>query len=270
MMRDVFFHRPSGLSARLRIPVFACACIFSGFGQLGAQTSSSGFTPPRAYDVTRYEAGWARNPFTLKTAPAPPAASSFAKDMVIGAYFGSSDSPTVVLVNTKTHERLRLKPGETATNGITLHSVSTGLRRSDWTVEVHGQRGEVAHLGFDENYLTQQAAKVAKSPSPVAAPQQPAGGQALPGPARQQAQAASNRTSQTMAMVGNGPAIEIPAALSGIVPPSAFAAGPEPAQADVQASPQAASQSPEQAPEQSLPALRPQRRRSITAVSSFR
>lgn len=270
MMYDVFFHRPSGRSARLHIPAFAFACLFSSYGSLAAQQASAGFTPPRAYEVTRYEAGWARNPFTLKTAPAPANDLGFAKDMVIGAYFGSSDSPTVVLVNTKTHERLRLKPGETASNGITLHGVSTGLRRSDWTVEVRGQRGEVAHLGFDENYLAQQAAKVPKNAPPGAAPQQLAVGQVIPGQSRQQTQTASNQTSQGMAVAGHGAAIEIPAALSGIVPPSAFAAGPEATQTDVQSSPQAASQSPVKAPEQSLPAPILQRRRSITAVSSFR
>jgi hypothetical protein len=247
----------------LHVPVIACAWIFSGHCLLRAQAPSLGFTPPKGHDVSRYEAGWARNPFAFKTVPTPPGGGIFARDMAIGSYYGSQENPTIVLVNTKTHERLRLKSGETSITGITLEKVMMGVRRSDCMVEIRGVSGETAQLRFDEAYLRQQAASATRN-GPVPAPPVPPAATAPPVPTTPAARGAAfnnppQRTSAEIALIE----ATIPASLRGIVPPSAFGGAPEMTDATSSASPaQSVPQPPSPVPLT--------RRRSITALGVLR
>lgn len=115
------------------------------------------FTPPQAYPVDRYEAAWSKNPFTLKTAPAVVENISFAKDLAIVSHYGDKANPTIVIVNTKTHERTRLKQGETASNGMKLLSFKLGQTRKETTVEVV-LGSETTELKYNSEYMGQMAA----------------------------------------------------------------------------------------------------------------
>jgi len=115
------------------------------------------FVPPQRYPVDRYEANWNKNPFTIKTAPVALAKASFAENLAIGSYYGATDAPTIVVVNTKTGERTPLKAGAES-NGMKLKSVSIQASRKETTAEVTCG-GETAKLRFDDAYVRQAAAR---------------------------------------------------------------------------------------------------------------
>ena len=119
-----------------------------------------GFTPPQAYPVERYEAGWYKNPFTLKTVTPVAVQGSFATDLAIGAHYGAADNPTVVIVNTKTNERILLRKDKPASNGMSLKSVHLAINRSECRAEVL-LGAEAALLTYDASYLSQMAANEA-------------------------------------------------------------------------------------------------------------
>lgn len=229
------------------------------------------FEPPQAYDIGRYEAGWNKNPFTLKTAPTPVANAAFAKDLAIGTFYGSTDDPTIVLVNTKTHERLRLKQGLRTGSGITLQAVNLAVSRSEAFVEIHSSSGESALVRFDEGYLRQVAANAAKN-TPAAPGQQPPSQTGVTPVRPAPVSAASSRK----ASPGTVSAAPVPAALAGILPPSAFASSVPSANAGNDEPPTtpgtsaaAPSAAPSATPANTTPTTaspQAQRRRSITAV----
>jgi hypothetical protein len=148
------------------------------------------FVAPQPYPVSRYEAGWNKNPFTLKTAPVVAASASFAADLAIGSYYGDAENPTVDVVNTKTGERTRLKKDKPAPNGMKLVEVTIGTGRKEVSVNVTLGK-EVATLQFNESYLKQVAGSAAaakaaqgKTPAQTQARQLPngaPGGVPLPG-----------------------------------------------------------------------------------------
>jgi hypothetical protein len=115
------------------------------------------FTVPKAYPIERYEADWNKNPFTLKTAPTLLAQDSFAKDLSIGSYYGDTQDPTVVVVNTKTGERTSLKKSKAATNGMQLKTVMLGGSRKDMVVEVT-LGAETSEVRYNDDYMKQLAA----------------------------------------------------------------------------------------------------------------
>ncbi|WP_206026174.1 hypothetical protein [Roseimicrobium sp. ORNL1] len=110
------------------------------------------FTPPGPYPIERYESGWQKNPFVRKTAPVAPEKVSFARDWILAGCFGEEGAPTVILANTKTRERLRLKKGEPASNGMSLHSVTFSTSRRDTVAEV-SMGDATAVLRFDDDSL---------------------------------------------------------------------------------------------------------------------
>lgn len=201
------------------------------------------FTPPKAYPVTRYEAGWSKNPFTLKTAPAVVASVSFAKDLAIAGISGDTGNPTVTIVNTKTHERFRLKLGQPGDNGMVLRDVKRAATRKDSFAEVV-LGGETSKLTYDNSYLTQvastSAARGAPAPGAPNAPNlrlpiQP-NARALPAPAPRPPQtqqapktAIGGRAPQPQSVASGG----VP---QGIVNPGAFAVGASPTNSDLQPS----------------------------------
>ena len=112
------------------------------------------FTPPQAYPASRYAAGWSKKPFTLKTIAPIPAQDSFARDLAIGAHYGAADNPTVVIVNTKTRERILLRRGQPAPGGMRLKSVRLSSTRGEC-------QAEAALLAYDSHDLGQLAASEA-------------------------------------------------------------------------------------------------------------
>lgn len=208
-----------------------------------AGTPLENFTPPKAYPVTRYEAGWSKNPFTLKTAPAVVASVSFAKDLAIAGISGDTGNPTVTIVNTKTHERFRLKLGQPGDNGMVLRDVKRAATRKDSFAEVV-LGGETSKLTYDNSYLTQvastSAARGAPAPGAPNAPNlrlpiQP-NARALPSPAPRPPQtqqapktAIGGRAPQPQSVASGG----VP---QGIVNPGAFAVGASPTNSDLQPS----------------------------------
>lgn len=139
-----------------------------------AAQNAPDFVPPQPYPVVRYETGWNKNPFMRKTTPAAVANASFAQDLAIGTYYGAVNDPTIVIVNAKTQERISLRKGETAANGMTLAEVSIGLNRKETYAQV-SLAGEVARLHINEALLQQIAAAAApKNAKTVPSPQAPA------------------------------------------------------------------------------------------------
>jgi hypothetical protein len=141
----------------MRLVVFiighgALALLFAG--HLPAQEP---YAPPRAHPVERYQQGWRKNPFALKTAPAVQEEVSFARDLVIAGYFGAAEDPSVVIVNTKTRERMLLKKSVTASNGMILHSITFTDSRKETMAEVT-LNGATAVLRFDDSRGRQVAA----------------------------------------------------------------------------------------------------------------
>ncbi len=134
----------------------ACFILMTAWSGVLAQEAAN-FQPPQPYEVQRYEAGWNKNPFTLQTAPMADGADSFAKDLAVATYFGDSTDPTIVIVNTKTHERTSLQKGRAAGNGWKLGAVRFGTSRKDIAVELI-QAHERALLKFDDPYVRALAA----------------------------------------------------------------------------------------------------------------
>lgn len=134
--------------------------LLTACGGLVSGAEPAVFTPPQAYPASRYEAGWSKNPFTLKTVAPIAAQDSFARDLAIGAHYGAADNPTVVVVNTKTNERILLRKDKPSPGGIRLQSVHLSSTRRECQVQV--MCGSVsAVLSYDTNYLGQLAANEA-------------------------------------------------------------------------------------------------------------
>ncbi len=123
------------------------------------------FIAPAPYPLSRYEEGWQKNPFTLKTAPVAITKESFAKDLTLGSVYQFNDITTVVVVNTKTRERKSLRENETSPTGMVIKSVHLENSRKDTYVEVT-QANDTAILRYDESFLKGLASH-AGQPQPV-------------------------------------------------------------------------------------------------------
>ncbi|CAN5843781.1 hypothetical protein BH11VER1_BH11VER1_23130 [soil metagenome] len=121
------------------------------------------FHGPEAYPVDRYIPLWDKNPFTLKTAAAALQRESFAKDLALAGITRIGADTTVLLVNTKTREYLRLKNEDIHASGMRVKTVSMKETRSDSSVEV-AMGSEATVLKYDTGFLAQMAAQV---PSPA-------------------------------------------------------------------------------------------------------
>ncbi len=115
--------------------------------------SAAAFEPPKKYGAERYMAGWERNPFAIPTPPtAPPPVESQFKDLAIKSIFGPKDSPIFSLVNTKTHERMRLSMDKPTKDGVELKSFSLAENRRETTIEV-AKGTETATLKYATDYV---------------------------------------------------------------------------------------------------------------------
>lgn len=144
----------SGLSHVSRLLLFTGFCI-TGLGS-GLVQAESSFTPPQGYSQERYEEGWKRNPFTLRTAPVAVTRDSFAKDLVLHNSYSIGDKRTVILANTKTRERIRLTSDTAAPDGMVLKSYNQGGSRKEAFVVLE-HRGETATVRYDDNFIKQMA-----------------------------------------------------------------------------------------------------------------
>jgi hypothetical protein len=138
------------------------------------------FTAPEAYPLERYEAGWNKNPFTLKTAPPVVEQESFAKDLAIGSYYGDAKDPTVVVVNTKTGERVPLKKSQAAANGMQLKNIKLGSSRKEIVAEVT-LGTQTSEVRFNDDYMKQIAGTEAARAQPGQQPGMPRPGGGPPG-----------------------------------------------------------------------------------------
>ncbi|MBE2282442.1 MAG: hypothetical protein IAE77_03150 [Prosthecobacter sp.] len=145
-----------------------------GLRCVGAQDT---FQVPERYDAKRYEADWARNPFTLETAPVAAPDNPFAKDLAVASCYGDKANPTVVIVNTKTRERFPLRKGTESKQGWRLGEVQLGASRQNITAEIW-MGNERAVLNYDTEYV-----KALASTAPPGAPGAAAGKRpGVPGP----------------------------------------------------------------------------------------
>jgi hypothetical protein len=138
-------------------------CVIGG-GHLFAEAPRT-FTPPAAYNIQRYESGWKKNPFTLKTTPAVVTRPSFAADIAVAGISGDSANPTITLVNVKTHERFRLKTGGKAGNGMSVVRVRRATTHKETVVEV-SLGTEINEVRYDDGYLRQVAGRAAAGAAP--------------------------------------------------------------------------------------------------------
>lgn len=207
--------------------LYATLCLLPCCAAL-AQQDVSVFTPPKAYPVDRYEAGWGKNPFTLKTAPVVVGNVSFAKDLAIAGISGDTANPTVTIVNVKTHERFRLKHGQPADNGMRLSQVKRAGSRKDSVVEVM-LGSETSELHYDSSYL-KQVASTAAVRTPQGTPQARQQPVPLPGqlhpqtpgqPSIKVPMPAQPPGKNGLSASTGTPAL-VPPGLQGIVPSSAF------------------------------------------------
>lgn len=134
------------------------------------------FKPPQGYDATRYAADWSRNPFTLQTTPAGPVENAFAKDLAVASCYGDMANPTVVVVNTKTHQRFTLQKGRPSEQGWLLGAVQIGASRQGITAELW-RGNERAVLKYDANYVR---ALASSSAQPAATPKRTSGPSSVP------------------------------------------------------------------------------------------
>jgi|694.fasta_scaffold38374_4 hypothetical protein len=115
--------------------------------------SAAAFEPPKKYGAERYITGWERNPFAAPSAPTVmPTMDSPFKDLAIKSVYGPKDSPVFSLVNTKTHERVRLSMDKPTQNGIALKSFHLADNRKDTTIEV-AKGSENATLKYAIDYV---------------------------------------------------------------------------------------------------------------------
>ncbi len=160
------FSAPSSITSSL------CLFLLAHAGMAWSEEPAV-FTPPQAYPAERYETGWNKNPFTLKTVAPMAVQDSFARDLAIGSYYGAADNPTVVVVNTKTHERILLRKDKPAPDGMRLKEVHLTSTRSQCQVEVV-QGTAVAVLTYNPEFLNQYAASEASRAAATKASTAPA------------------------------------------------------------------------------------------------
>jgi hypothetical protein len=108
----------------------------------------------------------------------------FARDLAVGTYYGDSADPTVVIVNTKTNERIRLKKGQPAPNGMKLDKVQFGSGRKDIAATVT-LGSETSEIRYNDSYLKQVAsAEGGRAPAAGQQPGMQQPGQQQPVPKR--------------------------------------------------------------------------------------
>lgn len=147
----------------IRLLTFLCVLHVS----TGARAENSPvFVPPKAYELERYASALALNPFVLRTAPEPVRQGSLLEDWTLASVYGDVTRPTVVVLNMRTRERVRLRQDASNSHGIRLMSMRMGDRRKDMLAIV-AYKGERVELRFNSEWL-RQAAMGNGTPPPTA------------------------------------------------------------------------------------------------------
>lgn len=161
--------------------MFRCFCLLVVLSPGLIAAAAEEFRAPEAHPVERYMTLWNKNPFTLKTAPAAIQRESFAKDLALAGITRIGADTTVLLVNTKTREYLRLKNEEMHSSGMKVKSVNLRDSRADSSVEVIAG-SETSVLKYDTGFLAQMAGQATPAnvpnnngtlSAPIPAPIQP-------------------------------------------------------------------------------------------------
>ena len=146
----------------------------------GTAMAVEAFVPPQSYPASRYEPGWEKNPFTLKTAPVVVQKESFVKDWTLGAIGGRAASPTVTVVNRQTHERVSLHGDIADKNGMKVLAVHNEPVSKNISVEVE-MAGNVGTLTYDDAFLKTLSASPGNSKNPLVNPGAPGAPGTIPG-----------------------------------------------------------------------------------------
>lgn len=133
---------------------------------LASSVSAEGFVPPKPYPISRYETGWQKNPFTLKTAAVAIQKVNFANDLTLAGVRQSGEDTTVILANKITREYTRLKNAEPSSTGIKVKAAHLMGKRGESYVELESGN-ETAIVRYDESFLLQMAAQ-SSMPQPPA------------------------------------------------------------------------------------------------------
>ncbi len=138
---------------------------------------------PRAFEPTRYEKAWSKNPFLLKTAAVAQTTVSFAQDWALaGMYRSPSGKITVTLQNKQTNEFQRVS-NEDSSGEFQLVEAKFNRNRNEASVIV-AKGNQSAELKYDDalvskpvtinNTLRQgDAAQGGQAGQPGAAPAKP-------------------------------------------------------------------------------------------------
>lgn len=146
---------PKGTRARRGI--HGCAHFLIAILCMAPIHAQESFSEPEAYPVARYMAGWSRNPFALKTAPAMAPTASFANDLVLASMYQVSGETVVIVANTRTRERISLRNDQPAPNGMRVKAVFFEDLRKDSRAElVLGH--ETAVVRYQQHAFKQMAA----------------------------------------------------------------------------------------------------------------
>lgn len=141
---------------------FMVLMIVSGHAQSENHPS---FTPPHPYSLSRYEASWEKNPFTLKTTPAVEQRAPFAEHLVIASVYGNLADPTVVLANVNTHERIRLQTSRANGSNIQLVRLHRGNGKRDDMLAIVSMGAETSEIRYGTDYLKQVSASGSARPA---------------------------------------------------------------------------------------------------------
>lgn len=134
--------------------------LFSTLAGITASVAAEeAFQAPGRYPLDRYEAGWQKNPFTLKAAAVTVAKESFAKNLALAGIYTIGDTTTVLVVDTQTRQYLRLKQGGGMVDGLRVQSVHAAENDRAATFVELTKDSESAVLRYDDGFLRQMAAK---------------------------------------------------------------------------------------------------------------
>ena len=118
-----------------------------------AEAATDSDTIPRAFEATRYEKAWSKNPFLLKTAPTTQTMVSFAQDWALaGMYRSPSGTITVTLQNKQTNEYQRVS-SDKSDGEFQLVEAKFNRNRNEASVIV--SRGiQTAELKYDDTLVS--------------------------------------------------------------------------------------------------------------------
>lgn len=124
---------------------------------------SAGDWPPSAVPLNHYQASWEKNPFNLKTASAGKS-GGFANDLTLAGISKIGDGTTVLALNGKTGQYLRLSIGHKNADGIEVIEIRENANPREAEVVLRKGTSE-AVLKFGDTSKTTPARRQTKTPA---------------------------------------------------------------------------------------------------------